>query len=108
MLVLFGWNIGMSGLAVVMLVGGALLIGLIAQIVGETRTGWEWLIAAAGALVGGWLGSEAFGTASTWGPVFDSLYMLPALVGGVVLGGVADIFIRTVTGGSYVHHARPI
>lgn len=108
MLEIFGWNIGMGGLAAVLLLGGAIVIGLIAQVVGETRTGWEWLVAGIGALVGGYLGSEAFGTASTWGPVVESLYLLPALIGAVLVGGVADVFIRTVTGGSFTHHARPI
>ena len=108
MLEIFGWNVGMGNLAAILLVGGAIIIGVIAQLVGETRTGWEWLVAGTGALVGGYLGSEAFGTASTWGPMVESLYVLPALIGAVVVGGVADIFVRTVTGGSYVHHARPI
>jgi len=108
MLEIFGWNVGMTGFAAVILVGAALVIGLIAQVIGETRTGWEWLVAAVGAVIGGYLGSEAFGSASTWGPVFDSLYLLPALIGAVLVGGVADVFVRTVTGGSYTHHARPI
>ncbi len=108
MLEIFGWNVGMGNLAAVLLVGGAVVIGLIAQFVGETRTGWEWLVAGIGALVGGWLGSEAFGTASTWGWAVENLYLVPALIGAVVVGATADIFVRTVTHGSYTHHARPI
>jgi hypothetical protein len=105
---LFGWNIGMGGAGLLMLVGGALVLGLIVQLIGETRTGYEWLVAGIFAIVGGWLGSESFGTASTWGIVVDGLYVLPALIGGVVLGGVVDVVVRTMTGGSYVHHPRPI
>ena len=108
MLEIFGWNVGMGNLAVVLLLGGALVIGLIAQVIGETRTGWEWLVAGIGALVGGWLGSEAFGSASTWGWAVENLYIFPALIGGVVVGAMADIFVRTVTGGSYIRHARPV
>jgi len=108
MINLFGWEIGMDWMGLLLLVGGALILGVIAQFIGETRTGYEWLIAAIAVLVGGWLGSEAFGTLSTWGPAVESLYVLPALIGGVVLGGVVDTIVRTTTGGSYVAHPRPI
>jgi uncharacterized membrane protein YeaQ/YmgE (transglycosylase-associated protein family) len=108
MLELFGWQIGMDWAGVLLLVGGALVLGVIAQFIGETRTGYEWLIAGIAALAGGWLGSEAFGTLSTWGPDVGSLYLLPALIGGVVLGGVIDAVVRTMTGGSFVTHPRPI
>ena len=108
MLNILGWEIGMGGAGLLMLVGGALVLGLIVQLIGETRTGFEWLVAGIAAVIGGWLGSESFGTASTWGLLFDGLYVLPALIGGVVLGGLVDIVVRTMTGGSYVHHPRPI
>jgi hypothetical protein len=108
MLELFGWNIGMSGLALFLLVAGAILIGAIPLFIGEARTGYEWLATAAAVLVGGWLGSEAFGGVSTFGPVFEGLYVVTALVGGVVLGAVADVAVRFVSGGSYTHAPRPI
>ena len=108
MIELINWNIGMGAAGLLLLVGGALVLGLIVQLIGETRTGYEWLVAGVFAVVGGWLGSESFGTASTVGPVVDSLYLLPAVIGGVVLGGIVDIVVRTMTGGSYVHHPRPI
>lgn len=108
MIELFGWNIGMAGFGLFLLVAGALVLGAIAQFIGETRTGYEWLVAGSAALVGGWLGSESFGTLSTWGWVVDGLYILPALIGGVVVGGIVDVVVRTMTGGSYVHEPRPI
>ena len=108
MINLFGWEIGMDWMGLLLLVGGALVLGVIAQFIGETRTGYEWLIAGIAALVGGWLGSEAFGTLSTWGPQVESFYVLPALIGGVVVGGVVDAVVRTMTGGSFVAHPRPI
>jgi len=108
MIDLFGWNVGMGGYGLLLLFGGAILIGAIAQFIGETRTGYEWVVAGIAALIGGWLGSEAFGTLSTWGADVESLYLLPALIGGVVVGGVVDVVVRTLTGGSYVHHPRPI
>jgi uncharacterized membrane protein YeaQ/YmgE (transglycosylase-associated protein family) len=108
MLDLFGWDVGMSGWAVLLLVGGAIVIGAIAHLIGEVRTGWEGPIAAVAALVGGYIGSEALGAFSTWGVVFQGLYVLPALIGAVVLGVAVDAIVRYATHGSYVHAGRPI
>lgn len=105
---LFGWEIGMSGLAAIVLIVGALLIGGVSQFIGDPRIGYEWLFTAAAVLVGGWLGSEAFGAASTWGPAFEGLYIVPALIGGVVLGAIVDVIVRYLSGGTYRHEPRPI
>ncbi len=108
MLDLLGWDIGMSAYAAILLVLGAILLGAVAHFIGDVRTGWEGPIAAVAALVGGYLGSEAFGTFSTWGYAFEGLYVVPALIGGVVLGAVIDAIVRYMTQGSYVGHPRPI
>jgi len=109
MLELIGWDVGMSFFAAIVLVAGALLIGVLALFIGEVRVGWEWATTAAAALVGGYLGSEAFGGASTWGPVFEGLYIVPAIIGGLVLGAFVDAVSRYWTAGSYMRHeARPI
>jgi len=107
MLDLFGWNVGMTGVAALMLVLGALILGAIAQIIGRVVVGYEWIFTALAALVGGWIGSEALGTLSTWGPEFEGLYVLPAFIGGIVLGGLVDVVVRRSTGGSYLE-PRPI
>ena len=107
MLELIGWNVGMSTLAAILLVAGALIFGVIAQLIGEVRFGYEWVFTAVAALVGGWLGSEAFGTFSTWGPVFEDLYIVSALIGGFIVGGVVDFVVRRSTGGAYFE-PRPI
>jgi hypothetical protein len=105
---LFGWDIGMSAYAAILLAAGAIVIGVVAHFIGEVTTGWEGPVAAIAALIGGWIGSEALGTLSTWGYAFEGLYVLPALIGGVVLGFAIDALVRFSTSGSYVHHARPI
>jgi uncharacterized membrane protein YeaQ/YmgE (transglycosylase-associated protein family) len=108
MLELNVWNVGMSSLAAVLLIAGALLIGVITQFIGDVRV-YHWAVVTVAALVGGWLGSEAFGTLSTWGPVFEGLYIVPAFLGGLVLGLVADGLLRfSIEGGSYRHHPQPI
>ena len=102
MLDLFGWDVGMSTFAGILLLAGALLIGVIAQFIGDVRIGFEWAIVAVGAFVGGYIGSEALGDLSTWGPEFEGLYVLPAIIGGVVLGAIVDAVTRFATNGSYV------
>lgn len=108
MIEIFNWNMGMDSAGLLLLIVGAVVLGIIAQVIGETRTGFEWFIAAVAALVGGWIGSEALGTLSTWGPDLGGLYFVPALMGAIVVGVAVDAVVRTMTGGSYVHHARPI
>ena len=108
MLGLFGWDVGMSTYAAILLVLGAIVVGVIAHIIGEVRTGWEGPVAGVAALIGGYLGSEAFGAYSTWGYAFEGLYVLPALIGGLVLGFVVDAVVRYATEGSYVSHPRPV
>jgi uncharacterized membrane protein YeaQ/YmgE (transglycosylase-associated protein family) len=105
---LIGWDVGMSLLAAMLLVVGALIIGVIPQFIGDVTVGWEWAATAVAALVGGWLGSEALGTLSTWGPVYEGLYILPAIIGALIFGVAMDAVLRYVTRGSYVHSARPI
>jgi uncharacterized membrane protein YeaQ/YmgE (transglycosylase-associated protein family) len=108
MLELVGWNVGMSAFAAILLVAGAIIIGAIAHFIGEVRTGWEGPIVAVAALIGGYVGSEALGAFSTWGYAFEGLYVLPALIGAVVVGVAVDAIVRYLTHGSYVHSARPI
>jgi uncharacterized membrane protein YeaQ/YmgE (transglycosylase-associated protein family) len=108
MLDLLGWDVGMSGFAALVLIIGALVIGILAHFIGDVTVPYEWAVTGVAALVGGYLGSEAFGTLSTWGFEFDGLYVLPAIIGAVVLGGVVDALLRYLTEGSYVRHPRPI
>jgi uncharacterized membrane protein YeaQ/YmgE (transglycosylase-associated protein family) len=107
-LVIINWDVGMSALAFALLIVGAVVLGAIPQFVGEPRIGYEFVFPMIGAAVGGWLGSEAFGEFSTWGPEFEGLFILPALIGAVVLGAIVDAVVRYVSGGSYVHEPRPI
>jgi uncharacterized membrane protein YeaQ/YmgE (transglycosylase-associated protein family) len=108
MLDLFGWNVGMTAWAVLALIAGAVIIGIVLQYVGDVTNGYEWSVAGLAAIIGGWLGSEAFGAASTWGYQWEGMYIFPAIIGAVVLGFVVDLVVRYATGGSLVHHPRPI
>ncbi|MBN9391391.1 MAG: hypothetical protein J0I20_25395 [Chloroflexi bacterium] len=72
------------------IVAGALAIGLIAQFIGKAPTMYDWLITAFFAGVAAWVASELLGSVSTWGPEVDGLFVLPALIGGVVVGALVD------------------
>jgi hypothetical protein len=108
MLELFGWDVGMSTLAAVLLVGGALIVGIVAHVIGEVTFGYEWAVTGLAALGGGYLGSEAFAGLSTWGPEIEGLFVLPAVIGAIVVGGIVDALVRYATQGSYTRELRPI
>jgi uncharacterized membrane protein YeaQ/YmgE (transglycosylase-associated protein family) len=108
MLDLLGWDVGMSLLAAIFTVAGALAIGVIAQLIGEVTFSLQWVVTGLGALIGGYIGSESLGTWSTWGASFDGLYIVPALIGAVVVGGIVDVVVRSLTAGHYTSAPRPI
>jgi len=95
-------NLGVGGWLV--LLAGALLFGVIAQFIGETRTGYEWLVDGVAAALGAVIASEFIIAARTWEPVWDNLAIVPAIIGGLVLGIVVEIATRYVTGGRYTAH----
>ena len=86
------------------LLAGALLFGVIAQFIGETRTGYEWLVDGVAAALGAVIASEFIISAGTFEPVWDGLAIVPALIGGLVLGLVVEVITRYMTGGRYTAH----
>jgi len=83
------------------LIVGALVFGVIAQLVGETRSGFEWLGDAIGFGIGALVASEFIVAFQTVGPVWDGVALVPALIGGLVLGVVVEVATRYLTGGTY-------
>ena len=96
-------TLGLGGWAI--LIVGSLIFGGVAQFVGETRTGYEWLVDAIAAGVGALVASEFIVAWQALGPVFDGLALGPALVGGLVVGIVVELATRYMTGGHYTHGA---
>ena len=92
-------NLGFGGWFVVL--AGALIFGVIAQLIGETRTGYEWLVDGVAAALGAVIASEFIISARTWEPVWDGLAIVPAIIGGVALGLVVELATRYLTGGRY-------
>ena len=89
----------------IVLIGGALVFGLVMQLIGETRTGFEWLVDGVAFALGGLVASEFILAWQATGPVFDGLALVPALIGGLALGIVVELVTRYVTGGRYTHGA---
>jgi uncharacterized membrane protein YeaQ/YmgE (transglycosylase-associated protein family) len=95
-------NLGIGG--AVLLVLASLVFGVVAQFIGEARTGFEWLVDAIAFGIGALVASELIVAWRAIGPVWDGLALVPALLGGVVLGVVVGVVTRSVTGGSYTGH----
>ena len=87
----------MGVMDVAILVVGALVIGFTAWFVGETHYSFEWLITALAAFVGGYA-SQLFGGVSVWGPAIGALYLVPALVGALLVAAIVDYLLRTTMG----------
>ena len=108
MLDLYGWDVGMTGSAVALLFMAAVVIGAVVQNIGKASFDYEWVLTAVAAFIGGWLGSEALGAASTWGPEWQGMYLVPAFIGAIVLSGLVAVAIRYINGATQVGNPRPI
>ena len=86
------------------LIGGALVLGVVAQFVGEPRFGFEWLVVAIGAAIGALVASEFIVAWQAIEPVWDGLALIPALVGGLVVGLAVEVVTRFATHGTYTTH----
>jgi uncharacterized membrane protein YeaQ/YmgE (transglycosylase-associated protein family) len=86
----------------IILIVGAFLIGLVAQFLPQARSYYDWLIVGVAAGIGGFIGSELLGGLSAWGPEYQGLYLLPALIGAVILAVIADSVER------YVYHPTTV
>ena len=95
------FSVDMTVWGAVILVVGALVIGVISQFVGNVRSPYQWIVVAVAALVGAVFASEMVTSWQTIEPVWEGVALLPALAGGVVLGVIADVIVRFATGGSY-------
>lgn len=91
--------LGFGGWA--LLIVAALAFGVVAQLIGETRTGFEWLVDAFAVGVGALVASEFVIGWQAFEPVWDGLALVPALIGGLVTGLVIEVSTRYVTGGTY-------
>lgn len=85
----------------IILIVGALIFGAAMQLIGDTHTGFEWLVDAIAAGVGALVASEFIVAFQASGPVVDGLAVVPALIGGLLVGLVVEVATRLLTGGHY-------
>lgn len=100
----FAIALGVGGWAI--LIVGAIVFGAVAQFIGQTRTGFEWIVDAIAAGIGALVASEFVTSWRTIEPTVDGLALVPALIGGLVVGIVVEVVTRYLTGGSYT--GRPM
>jgi hypothetical protein len=89
----------MGALAITVIVGAGLLIGFGVQYLTHPRARVAWLFLAIATGLGAYFGSEVLTTAlgvMATGPEIDGLLVLPAMVTGLVLGLLADAFVRYI------------
>lgn len=92
-------DMGLGAWAVVLV--AALVFGIAAQFIGDTRTGLEWLIDAIAFALGAIVASEFVIGWRAIDPVWDNLALIPAVLGGLVLGVIVEVATRLLTGGNY-------
>jgi uncharacterized membrane protein YeaQ/YmgE (transglycosylase-associated protein family) len=102
-----GIQVGMTPLGLLGLVAGAIVLGLIGQVIGDTETPFEWIPDAVAAFIGGYIASEMLGGLSTTGPEVEGVFVVPAVIGAVVFAVVVDLLVRMTTGGSLTHRGHP-
>jgi hypothetical protein len=87
-----------------LLIVAALAFGVVAQFVGHATTGFEWVADALGFAVGALVASEFVVGWQAFEPVWEGLALVPALVGGLVVGLATEVVTRYATGGTYRGH----
>ena len=100
------FNIALGLGAWLLLAVGAILFGVVAQSIGEARSGYEWVLGSVAAGFGAIAASEFIVAWRTFEPVWDGLALIPAVVGALVVGVVVDVATRYLTGGTYT--SRPM
>jgi hypothetical protein len=94
------FDLGLQGVAI--LLGEALIFGVLAHLVLRAATRWMWLIATAAFAVGGVFFSEvlfATATVDEIQPIIDGLAHDEALLGGLVVGVPVALITRFLVGG---------
>lgn len=82
----------------------AILAGLAVQYLTKSSLRYEWLVVALAVAFGAYFASESFPNSGVfenveeWGPVVDGMYIIPAVIGALILAVVADLGVRTGEG----------
>lgn len=98
----------MDAIGVLLLLLGALGIGMIGQKSRLLPHSSGWLTGTAAAAIGAFTGSELVGTTGRWGAEVGGLVVLPALVTGALFAVVADLLTRFLTPGPLGWHSQEL
>lgn len=85
-----------AAIAIVSIVAGYAVQRLMAR-----KMRYEWLLVTLSAAFGAYffsetiVGSSIFGDFNSWGPVADGMYIVPAIVGGILFAAIVELGIRT-------------
>ena len=91
----------MGFMAFLSIVVVALIVGVGIQYLMKSTLSYEWLVVALAGAFGAYFASETFVGSTvfegitSWGPEFDGMFIVPAIIGGVILAVVADLGVRT-------------
>ena len=85
---------------------GAFVIGVVAQWLGIAEGDDDWQPVMAGAFLGGVIGSELIASAPGLEPVWDGVALVPAAIGGALVGAIAAFLSLVVTGHRQPHDGR--
>jgi len=91
----FTFALGFLGAAVLIL--GSIAIGIAFYVFGDPQFNLEWVVTAIGAFIGGFVTSELVIGLRDYQPVYDGLALVPAVIGGVIVGGIVAAITRFLT-----------
>lgn len=98
----------MDGIGILLLLLGALTIGVIGQKIRLLPRASGWVTGTVAAAIGEFTGSELLGTSGSWGPDVGGFLILPALVSGTIFAAAADLLTRLLTPGPLGWHSEEL
>ena len=87
----------MSMFTVFLLLATAIILGLTVLLLDIARSRTESIAMVIGSAVGGLVGGWYLRSWTAWGAELDGMYLLPGLIGAIVVGGVFEAIVRLVS-----------
>jgi uncharacterized membrane protein YeaQ/YmgE (transglycosylase-associated protein family) len=95
----FAISLGLGGW--ILVVAGALVLGIGAQLIGHPASAYQWLLDGIAAGIGAIIASEFIVAMREVGPVWDGLAFVPALIGALTVIAIVEVASRYTTRGTY-------
>lgn len=84
----------MGSSALLVLLGAAVMLGVVLQALGNSRMYSRWPATALASAVGGYVASELVGALSAGAWEWDGLALVPGVLGVVITGALVDLVLR--------------